>query len=388
MRDNLHNWDKVKLKTICNFINGDAYKDIDWSSEGVPIVRIQNLNDINKPFNYWAGSLDGRVVINNSDLLLAWSGTPGTSFGAHIWNRGLALLNQHIFKVMFDDNKADPIWLKHAINQVLDIMIEKSHGAVGLRHVTKSEVENLEILLPSLNEQKRIVEVIEAKLKFVEKVKIANIQQQLLSQVLFTSFIQQHITNKTWKKKLLGDICTFTGGSQPSKSTFIYQPKKGYTRLVQIQDFRKADTAVYIPSDTARRTFSKDDVMIGRYGPPVFQILRGLEGAYNVALMKAAPINPNALDNDFLFYLLQERGLQNAVINQSQRSAGQSGVDKEFLEKQYVFLPDIKMQKTISKKIKKHKQDIFILINRLKEQSEYIKLLSSSILRHSFEGKL
>ncbi len=142
----LNNWDKIKLKEICSFINGDAYKDTDWSNNGIPIVRIQNLNDINKPFNNWAGQIEDRVTIDNNDLLLAWSGTPGTSFGAHIWNRGFALLNQHIFKVIYNQDKANLFWLKHAINQILKIMIDKSHGAVGLRHVTKPEVENLEIL--------------------------------------------------------------------------------------------------------------------------------------------------------------------------------------------------------------------------------------------------
>jgi type I restriction enzyme S subunit len=164
-------WRISKLKDVCQLINGDAYKDTDWSNEGVPIIRIQNLNDKTKPFNYWAGSLENRVNISNGDLLLAWSGTPGTSFGAHIWNRGNALLNQHIFKVIYYKQIADPVWMKYAINQILDIMIERSHGAVGLRHITKSETENLEIPLPPLDEQKRIVHIIETKLNTVEKTK-------------------------------------------------------------------------------------------------------------------------------------------------------------------------------------------------------------------------
>jgi type I restriction enzyme S subunit len=55
-------------------------------------------------------------------------------------------------------------------------MIEKSHGAVGLRHITKSETENLEIIFPPLNEQRRIANIIETKLKSVDKTK------QLLNQ--------------------------------------------------------------------------------------------------------------------------------------------------------------------------------------------------------------
>jgi type I restriction enzyme S subunit len=202
------------------------------------------------------------------------------------------------------------------------------------------------------------------------------------------SYLQKSISNKKWNCIRLGEICEFLGGSQPPKSTFIHSPQKDYIRLVQIQDFRKNDTTVYIPKESARKTFKKDDIMIGRYGPPVFQIFRGLEGAYNVALMKAQSKDENILAKNFLFYLLQERSLQNAVINQSQRSAGQSGVDKEFLEKQFVYVPDIKTQKTIAESIDKYKIKISVLDNLLKEQSSYIEDLQYSILRQAFRGEL
>ena len=148
-----------------------------------------------------------------------------------------------------------------------------------------------------------------------------------------------------WRWVKLGDVCEVIGGSQPPKSTFKYEPKPGYIRLVQIQDFRKHDSAVYIPKELARRTFEKDDVMIGRYGPPVFQILRGLSGAYNVALMKASP--RDSITKDYLYFLLQEPSIQLAVIGQSRRAAGQSGVRRTFLESLLVPLPPLDEQKRI-----------------------------------------
>jgi type I restriction enzyme S subunit len=145
----------------------------------------------------------------------------------------------------------------------------------------------------------------------------------------------------------IGEICDFYGGSQPPKPTFIYAPKEGYTRLVQIQDFTKDDVAVYIPTSLAKRFFTKDDIMIGRYGPPVFQIFRGLEGAYNVALMKAVSKDENILSRDYLFYLLQSEKIQHEVNEQSQRSAGQTGVDKTFVENRTVMIPSLEEQQRI-----------------------------------------
>ena len=51
-------WRHIALGEVCRLVNGDAYNETDWSRSGLPIIRIQNLNDRAKPFNYWSGSLD------------------------------------------------------------------------------------------------------------------------------------------------------------------------------------------------------------------------------------------------------------------------------------------------------------------------------------------
>src|ERR1700728_1938179 len=99
----------------------------------------------------------------------------------------------------------------------------------------------------------------------------------------------------------LGEICEFVGGSQPPKSTFRSSDGPGLVRLIQIRDYKTDRFRTYIPVELAKRFCTTDDVMIGRYGPPIFQILRGLEGAYNVALMKAVPRDAS-LDNNYLYY--------------------------------------------------------------------------------------
>ena len=91
--------------------------------------------------------------------------------------------------------------------------------------------------------------------------------------------------------KKLGEICKFQGGSQPPKSNFIYEPKNGYIRFLQIRDFGSEKNHTYIPEDNKNKICNSDDIMIGRYGASVGKILRGRSGAYNVALMKATPLN-------------------------------------------------------------------------------------------------
>src|SRR5579862_2979642 len=91
-------WTTATIGSVCNLENGRAFKPSDWTTNGLPIVRIQNLNNPLAPFNHFDGGVDDRYRLNGGELLFAWSGTPGTSFGAHIWNRGEAVLNQHIFR--------------------------------------------------------------------------------------------------------------------------------------------------------------------------------------------------------------------------------------------------------------------------------------------------
>ncbi len=155
-------WEIAEIGDLCILINGRAFKPSDWSGTGLRIVRIQNLNNPDSSFNCFLGDVESKFLIDNGELLFAWSGTPGTSFGAHIWNRGKAILNQHIFKVLFDESLIDKSFLKYAINQKLSELIDKAHGGVGLRHVTKGRFEQTAIPFPPLNEQKRIVAAIAA----------------------------------------------------------------------------------------------------------------------------------------------------------------------------------------------------------------------------------
>ncbi len=142
------------------------------------------------------------------------------------------------------------------------------------------------------------------------------------------------------------DVCELVGGSQPSKDDFIYEPKDGYIRLIQVRDFRTDKFITYIPKDKARRFCNKEDIMIGRYGPPIFGIFKGLEGAYNVALMKAV-VNEKICNKDYFYWFLNTDSLRQFVEHSSKRAAGQDGVRKELLDKYPVFVPPIPEQQGI-----------------------------------------
>ena len=149
-----------------------------------------------------------------------------------------------------------------------------------------------------------------------------------------------------WEVKSIGDLVTFSGGSQPPRSTFKFQKRDGYIRLIQIRDYKTDEFETYIPEELARKKCTANDIMIGRYGPPIFQILRGIEGAYNVALLKAIP-SPH-INREYLYQFLRQDSLFQYVESLSQRSSGQTGIEMPAL-KNYPFpFPPLPEQRAIA----------------------------------------
>lgn len=152
--------------------------------------------------------------------------------------------------------------------------------------------------------------------------------------------------NNNWKVLPFGEVCELVGGSQPPKSEFIYEPREGYIRLVQVRDYKTDKYETYIPTSKAKKFCNTTDIMIGRYGPPIFGIFSGIEGAYNVALMKAVP-NESLLNRNYFRWFLKTHTLVKFVEKTSKRAAGQDGVRKERLYNYEVPIPPLEEQKQI-----------------------------------------
>ena len=133
-----------------------------------------------------------------------------------------------------------------------------------------------------------------------------------------------------------------------------------------------------IPKNLAKRFFKTDDVMIGRYGPPIFQIFRGLSGSYNVALIKATPYD--LVTKDFIYYLLKEHDLYSYVVANSERTAGQSGVNLDLLENYFAYLPPIKEQEKFSNAISAYQS----LKEKNIKSNKIIKNTLTALQRQSF----
>ena len=184
-----------------------------------------------------------------------------------------------------------------------------------------------------------------------------------------------------WKPCKVGELVSFSGGSQPDKSVFKFRSAEGYIRLIQIRDYKTDKYESYIPEGLARKTCDESDVMVGRYGPPIFQILRGIKGAYNVALIKAIP--SDVLDKDFFYHFIQNEDLFSLMEVLSRRSSGQTGVDLPALKDYPLPLPPKKEQAAIAKTL----SDTDALITSLEKLIVKKRAIKTATMQQLLTGK-
>jgi type I restriction enzyme S subunit len=263
---------RATIGELCELVNGRAFKPTEWATSGLPIIRIQNLNDDTKEFNYFEGDYSKKHEVNDGDLLFSWSGTPGTSFGAFFWNRGRGVLNQHIFNVLIDKKRVEKRYFRYAINSRLNEIISHAHGGVGLQHITKGKLESVEIPLPPLSEQKRIADILDKADAIRRKRQEALLLPDTLTTSAFLEFFGDPATNPNgWDKQQLSEVADILGGFAFKSSWFQEQGTK-VVRIGDISDgFVSTTKAVAIDADE----HSVSDTYRARSG----DILMALSGA-------------------------------------------------------------------------------------------------------------
>ena len=146
----------AKLGDIATYINGYAFKPQDWSDEGIPIIRIQDLTGNSYQANRYNGEYVSKYEVNDGDVLISWS----ASLGVYIWHGEKAVLNQHIFKVVFDKERISKDFFVHQVGLILENAASDAHGAT-MKHLTKPIFDALPFYLPPYEKQCEIAEVLD-----------------------------------------------------------------------------------------------------------------------------------------------------------------------------------------------------------------------------------
>ena len=255
-----------KLGDIATYINGYAFKPEQRGSEGLPIIRIQDLTGNAYDLGYYNGDYPKKVELNDGDVLISWS----ASLGVYLWNRGKALLNQHIFKVVFDKVEIDKFYFMYAVEYNLDKMSLKTHGAT-MKHITKKDFANVVIPYPNLDYQKEVAYRLTSLKGIIKKYQE---QLVLLDELIKARFVEMfgdpNIEFKYSSVKFNDLVARMTKGpfgSDMKKDLFVPKGEDTYKVYIQINAIQKNQSLgeYYISKEYFDRKVSRFELFPNDY---------------------------------------------------------------------------------------------------------------------------
>jgi type I restriction enzyme S subunit len=295
-------WKVRSIGEMFQLNNGCAFKPEDWKQSGTPIIRIQNLNDPCASFNYSQAPVSERNRVDAGDLLFAWSGTIGTSFGARVWAGPSGVLNQHIFKVLMDEQKITLPFSLLVFARVEEDIAKQAHGfKASFVHVKKSDLVKVKLPLPPLPEQRAIAEALsdvdellgalDRLLAKKRDLKQAAMQQLLTGQTRLPGF------QGKWEVKRLGDVAEIVMGQSPSSSNYNIHGD-GLPLIQGNADIKNRKTIMRIFTTQITQRGKGGDILMS-VRAPVGEISRA---AFDVCLGRG--VCAIRVDNDFIYHSL------------------------------------------------------------------------------------
>jgi type I restriction enzyme S subunit len=151
----------------------------------------------------------------------------------------------------------------------------------------------------------------------------------------------------SWEWVRFRDVIWCFRGHNPPKSDFIYKPKKGYVRFVQITDFKTNDRAVYVPNTNKLKMVYKNEIIMAAYRH-IGKLSRNMEGAFNVALCKVLEFPP--MNRDYVEMLIGTDVVKGELLRASERGHIPS-MHSDHLLSLLVPIPPVEEQKRIVAKV-------------------------------------
>ena len=184
----LEPWEVKKLGDYVKFQTGFPFSSDFFNTQmiGERLIKNRDLRSDDSIF-YYSGEFKKEFIVNNGDLLIGMDG----DFEPVLWKKGKALLNQRVGRVL----KLKDISIEYLAYSLIDKLkeIEESTGSTTVKHLSHSDIENLEYKIPSLSDQERIatilsdmdaeLEALEQKLSKARQIKQGMMQELLTGRV-------------------------------------------------------------------------------------------------------------------------------------------------------------------------------------------------------------
>ncbi|MDD2307004.1 MAG: restriction endonuclease subunit S [Prolixibacteraceae bacterium] len=402
-------WNYKRLDIISKVVSGYAFPSNDFSKEGVyKTIKITNVgvqkfieivNDDRLPLKY--DDKFSSFRINTNDLVIALTRS--------IINDGLkvaivpksydnSLLNQRVAAIKSKNNMNSFIYYFLTSSVAYNYIQEKSKS-LNQPNLSINDLKAIQIPLPPLSEQTRIVSKLDALFDRIDK-SIALLEENIKhTKALMASVLEEVFRDAEtkWKfKKLklitskIGSGATPRGGHDSYKTSGI-----SLIRSMNVHDgeFRHNGLA-FIDDEQAKKlanvAIEKDDVLLNITGASVARCSIVDESILparvnqHVSIIRPTKI----LNSHFLQAYLISPETKSKLLFNSSGGATREAITKSMIENLDVPVPDVKVQERIINHIQMIKEVNSKIIKEQQSKLTYLKALKSSLLDWAFKGDL
>ena len=379
-------WQQLKLGEIATFVNGYAFKPSDWNDTGIPIIRIQNLTNDNSSRNYYNGQLDEKYRVVRGDILISWSAT----IGVFEWTREDSYLNQHIFKVVFNKLKVNKSFFKYLIKQKINEMLAKVHGST-MKHITKSNFDNIPILLPDIKEQDRIARILDKAEDIRTKKKLANEKlDEFLKSTFIDMFGDPEFNNKNWEKVVIRDVVKDVKYGTSSKAgltgtyPILRMGNLTYNGAIVLDDLKYIDLK---ESEIDKYTVHKGDILFNRTNSKELvgktAVYRGTNTVAFAGYLVRVRTN-NLAHYEFLSAFMNSSYMKKKLQMKCKNIVGMANINAQEFQDFDIYLPPIDLQNQFAQIVQKVKAQK----GKNQKVIEQMDNLFNSLMQQAFNGEL
>lgn len=335
-------WPVECLENIAEFINGKAFKPSDWHEDGIKIIRIQNLTDPSKPYNLTKTDVNDKYIVKKGELLVSWSAT----IDVFVWNGENAALNQHIFRVVPNQDVVDVNYLRHSLKNSLEKMMKYLHGST-MKHINRREFLATTIPLPPLDDQKRIADILDKADEIKHESGKSLILRKEIVQSLFYDMFGDPISNpKNWNVVNLGDLGKWRSGGTPSRNNpEYYSGEIPWFSSGELNDIFVDKTKEKITSKAIENSAAKiipiGSIMLGMYDTAALKsTITTMPCACNQAIA-FSKLDEKIANSVFIYFLIQ---LGKEHFRRLQRGVRQKNMNLAMIKAIQIPLPPLELQ--------------------------------------------
>lgn len=343
----------AKLGDIATYINGYAFKPQDWSDEGIPIIRIQDLTGNSYQANRYNGEYASKYEVNDGDVLISWS----ASLGVYIWHGEKAVLNQHIFKVVFDKERISKDFFVHQVGLILENAASDAHGAT-MKHLTKPVFDALPFYLPPYEKQCEIAEVLDkvTSLISLRKQQLAKLDE--LVKARFVEMFGDSVANtKNFPSTTLETVMTVF----PQNG--LYKPQTDYVQddtgipILRIDAFYNGKVTNWntlkrlICSETEidRYLLKENDIVINRvnsieYLGKCAHIVGLKEKTVFESNMMRFHMDEKKVNAVYVTEVLCTEDIYRQILRRAKKSVNQASINQEDVKSLEILVPPLSLQ--------------------------------------------